>query len=131
MQDGFEYQLWSYLEKTGTLSAEVLAEYREQQQHSWRPLGEILVRGNYLTLHQVSQLLGLQADEPHRRIGELAVREGLLSQAQLEHALAEQRSQASYPLQPMLQDERIDRESLLRALSDHLQRLERMALQPA
>ena len=60
-------------------------------QEKQRPIGAILVEKGYLNVKQVARLLGLQADEPHMLLGELAVREGFCEPEEVAYARRRQR----------------------------------------
>lgn len=56
----------------------------------WMPLGKVLIRKGFVTVREVMELLSLQAIEPHLRIGDLAVREGLCTSEEVRQALETQ-----------------------------------------
>jgi hypothetical protein len=56
---------------------------------SWRPLGKLLVELGLVTESQLERALAVQRDE-NRRLGEILVSRGLLSGSELAQALAEQ-----------------------------------------
>lgn len=108
---------WDCLAANKSIDPKVLEELRASwDPQAWRPVGEILIRNGILSLTQVASLIGMQAGEPQLRIGDLAVREGLCSAAQVEQALESQRSSCPGPVELLLRDDRIDGEQLLDAL---------------
>ena len=60
-----------------------------QPEQTWRPLGKLLVELELLTESQLERALALQREE-HGRLGEILVSRGLLSGSELAQALAEQ-----------------------------------------
>jgi hypothetical protein len=60
-----------------------------QPAKTWRPLGKLLVELALVTESQLERALALQRDE-NRRLGEILVSRGLLSGSELAQALAEQ-----------------------------------------
>jgi hypothetical protein len=60
-----------------------------QPEQTWRPLGKLLVELELLTESQLERALALQRAE-HSRLGEILVSRGLLSGSELAQALAEQ-----------------------------------------
>jgi hypothetical protein len=80
---------WYGLIESETLDRRLVDEYlRVHAELGPKPLGAILVQAGFLTVRQVATLLGMQADEPYVRIGELAVREGYCALEDVEAALA-------------------------------------------
>ena len=116
---------WDSLVASEAFDFELVAELKERwTPESWRPLGEVLLREGYLTMRQLGGLLGMQADEPHMRLGDLAVREGLCSVDAIEAALQLQRRSCPGPIELLLQDRRVDRDDLLDALLVYVRFLE-------
>ncbi len=117
--------LWESLATSGAISAELIDDLKERWTPlSWKPLGEILLREGKLTVRQIAGLLGMQASEPERRIGDLAVREGLCTRADIEAALDTQRRTCPGPIDILLQDGRVNRDDLLDALLRYVRFLE-------
>ena len=117
--------LWESLATSGAISAELIQELKQRwTPDSWKPLGELLLRDGKLTVRQVAGLLGVQAEEPHVRIGDLAVREGFCSRAEIEQALQDQRDRCPGPIDILLQDQRVERDELLDALLRYVRFLE-------
>ncbi len=116
---------WECLEASNAIDPKLLDEMRASwTPDSWRPLGEILMRNGSLSLHQVAGLIGMQADEPHMRIGDLAVREGLCTVAQVADALQIQRDSCPGPVEILLRDKHLNGEQLLDALLMYARYLE-------
>src|SRR5207253_5325310 len=61
----------------------------KQPAQTWRPLGKVLVELGLVTESQLERALALQREE-NRRLGEILVSRGLLSGSELAQALAEQ-----------------------------------------
>jgi hypothetical protein len=121
---------WDCLEASEAVDADLLAELRSSwTPDSWRPVGEILIRSGVLTLRQVAGLIGMQATEPHMRIGDLAIREALCTKEQIMDALRIQRASCPGPIEILMQDERIEGEELLDALLKYARFLEGRLLQ--
>jgi len=122
---------WDCLKTSSSLDPDLLAELRRSwTPESWRPLGEILVRSGSLTLRQVAGLIGMQATEPHMRIGDLALREGLCTLEQIEDALQQQRVMCPGPIELLMRDKRVDGEQLLDALVKYARSLEGRLMRP-
>ena len=66
-----------------------LAAVPSEPAQAWRPLGTLLVDLEFLTESQLERALAVQREEGGR-LGEILVTRGLLSGAELAHALAEQ-----------------------------------------
>lgn len=108
---------WDCLAASDSIDPTLLEELRESwTPDAWRPVGEILIRSGVLTLRQVAGLIGMQATEPHMRIGDLAVREGLCTAKQIEVALRVQRESCPGPVELLLRDDRVEGDQLLDAL---------------
>ena len=119
-----DHKFWNILTCIGALDQGLVEEYRESSCKQWRQLGEILVREGSLTVKQVAGLLGMQADEPHMRIGDLAVREGLIDGDQLVEALKVQRESCPHPLELMAKDDRLEKGDLFLTLISYVRFLE-------
>lgn len=116
---------WDCLKASNAVAPQLLAEIRASwTPDSWRPLGEILMRNGSLGLSQVARLIGMQSLEPHMRIGDLAVREGLCSAEQVEAALQMQREACPGPVEILLRDKHLNGEGLLDALLMYARYLE-------
>lgn len=125
-------QFWDCLAESEAVDPQLLSELRATwTPDSWQPLGEILIRSGVLTLKQVAGLIGMQATEPHMRIGDLAVREGLCDKEQLRVALEVQRKSCPGPIEVLLQSERVEGEELLDALLKYARFLEGKLFQKA
>ena len=72
--------------------------------HTWRPLGKILLEKGFLSREELKDALAEQAEHPERRLGEILVANELLTGAALAIALAEQHGLAVGPEQK-LEDE--------------------------
>lgn len=117
-------EFWQYLVEGGALDATLAAEFRDQVDASWAPLGQILVRRGALDLAQVMGLLTMQADEPERRIGDLAIREGMCSPEEVAAAVLEQRATSPHPVELLLRDPRVNTGGLLGPLVEYVRWLE-------
>lgn len=82
------------------------------------------MREGYLTLRQIAGLVGMQSEEPHMRLGDIAVREGLCTVEEIQKALAVQRESCPGPVEVLLRDPRIEGEDLLEALLMYARYLE-------
>jgi len=116
---------WDSLVESEAINADLVEELRASwTPDSWRPIGEILIHGGVLSLRQVAGLIGMQATEPHMRIGDLAVREGLCSADQVAEALKTQRKTCPGPIEILMNDDRVEGEDLLDALLKYARYLE-------
>ncbi|MDF1798380.1 MAG: hypothetical protein P1V81_04330 [Planctomycetota bacterium] len=116
---------WESLATSGVLAKRLVEELRSRwTPEAWRPMGEVMVREGLLTVRQASGLLAMQAKEPSMRFGELAVRESLCSNAELEGALELQRRICPGPIEILLEDERVRGEDLVAALLRYVRFLE-------
>ncbi|MCA8942700.1 MAG: hypothetical protein KDB80_09105 [Planctomycetes bacterium] len=118
-------QLWMDLETQDAAPATVLHEIRAAcNARARRPLGALLIETGTLTVRQVAQLLRLQADEMHLRIGELAVRERMCDEEQVEFCLELQRESGLDPVRALISDPRTNKTSVAAALATYIHRLE-------
>lgn len=69
--------------------------------HTWRPLGKILLEKGFLSREELKAALAKQAENPERRLGEILVANELLTGAALAIALAEQHGLAVGPEQKL------------------------------
>jgi hypothetical protein len=116
---------WDCLARSVSIDPELVDELHSiWDPQAWRPVGEILIRKGVLSLKQVTSLIGIQAGEPQLRIGDLAVREGLCTAAQVREALDSQRAACPGPAELLLGDDRVDSEQLLDALLMYARYLE-------
>ena len=88
------------------------------------PVGEILLRHRMLNFNQVMEILGMQADRPGMRFGELAVEAGFIEPDSVEWALRRQPTTAPHPLERALSRGMIDPPQLARTLVRHVKELE-------
>ena len=101
-------RFWQELVDHGALDRQLVTEYQVTlAMKPWRPLGQVLLEEGLLTLKQVAALVGMQADEPGVRLGDLAVRE-----------------ESPGPIELMLRDHRVDDDAMVNALVGYLQHLE-------
>lgn len=117
-------RFWEILTELGVFEASHLSEFRRNHRRPWRQLGEILIRQGALSVKQVGGLLNMQVDEPHMRIGDLAVREGLIDEVQLAKALGAQRRSSPHPLELLAEDDRAPSGSAFQALVAYVRHLE-------
>ncbi len=116
---------WDCLVEAGTLDARLISELKESwNPGSWKPLGEVLIRNKVLTLSQVAGLIGIQADEPNMRLGDLAIREGLCTLEGLADALDEQRRACPGPIEILMRDGDVGSDELLDTLLTYVRFLE-------
>jgi hypothetical protein len=97
----------------------------------WIPLGKILRRQGHLNMAQLMELLQLQAQRPHVRLGELAVQRGFCSEDHVLSALRAQFESGPHPLELVWQDDRCDHARLVVALTTYIRRLESRLQRPA
>ena len=82
--------LCSFLCRQCGASAAICELVRRQSQELKVPIGRIFVRARMLTVKQLMELLHEQVESPGLRLGELGVRKGWLSSADVREALDEQ-----------------------------------------
>jgi hypothetical protein len=87
-------QFAMYLVENGVISCEEFFEALKLQLHSRPQLGALAIDTHRLTFRQVSAVLRAQCDEPNELFGEIAIRLGHLSEADLAELLAEQAARA-------------------------------------
>ena len=90
----------------------------------WAAIGSVLIEHGKLTMDDLAALLEMQTLEPHLRLGELAVREGYCTSADIEQALWVQASASRPPLDAILSEIQGDREKLCRVLLRYIGQLE-------
>ncbi len=115
---------WKYALEHSLLSADEIMALQGSCRSGGVLLGQQLLKDRILTVAQIMKVLDLQAIEPEIKIGELAIREGMLDQAQLEAALAKQKSSTPHPAELILKEGALRREDLLEALIGYIKRLE-------
>jgi len=119
-----DQKLWEYLSRVVGFDAELEEEYRATLEKRWIPLGEVLLREGIIRVSQMMTLLDMQVDEPHLRIGDLAVREGFCTHESIQRALGIQREQSPHPVELLLQDSRMDQASLFDGVLSYVRHLE-------
>jgi hypothetical protein len=123
--DSPQAALARFLVENGALDPRLYAEFTGLAAvRRWAPLGSHLVRLGFLTLSDLAWLLALQAADQGRRIGDLAVEQGLCTPEQVRHAIEEQARTAPGPLDLLVGDPRVDQNALLRALVQYVHFLE-------
>ena len=88
--------LCSFLCKQCGASAATCELVRRQARELRIPIGRILVRGRMLSVKQLAELLHEQANSPGLRLGELGVRKGWLSSADVQDALEQQQRESPH-----------------------------------
>ena len=117
-------EFWRFLRDSGVISASTAEGLERKVRDSWMPLGRILLRNRKITPDQMLTILRLQGAEPGQRVGDLAVREGYCTQADVDAAIEFQRQGGPHPLAVLLDDEGVDRDALLTALYGYVRHLE-------
>lgn len=113
-----------FLCRRGLITREVCDEIRRTVEMGSAPIGRLLVLMGLISLRDVVRILEVRRTEPEVRFGEIAVREGLVTQEQLTAAL---RKQWSAPRsQPEIIRERklLDDETWTKALLEYVSFLE-------
>lgn len=90
----------------------------------WIPLGKILRQQGSITMGQLMDLLQEQASSPHSRLGELAVRLEMCSQADVNRALQTQRETSPHLIDLLAREGHCDPDRLCRSLARYVRRLE-------
>jgi hypothetical protein len=116
--------LFEILQSEGLLTADGAEALRRRTSDRWAPIGKILRQHGWLSMAQLLDLLDRQSQEPSARFGELAVRLGYCTRAQVEKALQEQCELAPHPLAELLRDPAIDRAKLTTAIVRYVRMLE-------
>lgn len=115
---------WKYVLDHSLLSADEILALQGCCKSGGILLGQQLLKDRILTVTQIMRILDLQALEPKLRVGELAIREGMLDEVQLEAALAKQKSSTPHPAELILKEGALRRPDLLEALIGYVKQLE-------
>lgn len=91
---------------------------------SWIPLGKILRQQGSLSMGQLMDLLQEQANAPHLRLGDLAVKLGICTQDDVERALRIQRESSPHVIDLIVREGHCDADRLCRVVSRYVRRLE-------
>jgi hypothetical protein len=108
----------------GLISSSAAIGIRNRIRESWIPLGEVLRQQGNLSTAQLMDLVQMQACEPHFRLGELAVREGLCSERDILDAIQLQRESNPHALEILLSEIECDRERLWRVVIRYVRQIE-------
>lgn len=73
---------------------------------------------------QLMDILQVQTAEPHLRVGEIAVRQGLCTEDDVREVLRIQRETSLHPLEVLLGDPGCDRDRLLKGVVKYVRLLE-------
>lgn len=119
----------AFLVERRILSADQATEIRSQVVRSAPQVGKILLERGAMDVRQVMQVVYMQADD-RQLFGELAVREGFLSQEDLRLALREQHQMRKHPAEALRETGAIEVNTLFAALVDYLKHLESNSLGP-
>jgi hypothetical protein len=117
-------ELVDLLLNEGVIDGATAAATLERLRDSWVPLGRILRQHNKLSMSQLMELLQLQAGEPHLRLGELAVREGFCSDADVRDALRMQREVSPHLLDMLASDPKVELGKLMQVATRYVRLLE-------
>lgn len=116
--------LVTLLVEEGLLSRSAAAEIDLAARVPWVSIGSVLIEHGKLAMDDLAVLLEMQTLEPHLRLGELAVREGYCTSADIEKALWVQAAASRPPLDLVLAEVQSDREKLCRVLLRYIGQLE-------
>jgi len=101
---------------------------QNQIRDSWLPIGEVLRQQGTISTAQLMDLVQMQACEPHYRLGELAIREGLCTERDILDAIELQRESNRHALEILLDHVACDRERLWKVVVRYIRQIEaRMA----
>lgn len=117
-------EFWQQLLDAGVLDEDLANEFDRAANAAWTPIGKLLVQSGALSMAQLMSLLGMQADEPYVRLGDLAIREGFCDLEQIRGAVEEQQRSCPHPVELLLADSRIDNGTLFGPLIDYMRWLE-------
>jgi hypothetical protein len=90
-------------------------------------LGQLMLRGKLLTVRQLFALLDKQAMLPDARLGELAIREGMITREQIDGLLALQRRSQAHPAEFLVRRRDIAGDVLVEALVAYVVHSETLA----
>lgn len=116
--------LCDYLFRLGLITAEVREYVRGKTEELRVPIGRVLINNGRLRIKQVMTILEEQADNPSLLFGEIAIRQGVLTPAEVDEALCEQASASSHPADILVREKLVDSDKLLPAVVDYLKLLE-------
>lgn len=118
-------EFWNQVVEKRALSLDLVEKHRRSiRETPWVPLGRILIREGVLSVRQVMGLVAMQVAEPHIRIGDLAVREGLCTPEEVAHCLDKQAASSPGPIHMLLKDENVSKDRLVNALVGYIHFLE-------
>ncbi|QDU69865.1 hypothetical protein [Engelhardtia mirabilis] len=112
------------LNNSGVVDADLAAELSDKASRPVNPIGRMMLERQLLSVHQVGVILGRQADDPTALFGEIAVKEGFCTLAQVEKMIEVQTKQSPHVLDVALADDRIDKLALLRMAAVYIRHLE-------
>ena len=115
----------NFLVAYGACSQDLANEMTQKSNYSWTPLGMILIESKKLRMRDVGQILTVQADNPTKLFGALAVELGLCEQADLEEAMIAQRGQCPNIFDLALEEEGVDQKKLMLAVREYIRSSER------
>lgn len=117
-----------FLTAESLLTYEQAKELDEAASRARSLLGQMMLRRKHLTLRQMVELLELQANQPNKRIGELAVEAGHVDQRTLDALLAEQSAaRTQHPIDTLRRANILAPEVLVEAMSEYI----KLAEEPA
>ena len=108
----------------GLITPDAAERIQTKVHDAWTPLGEILWKQGHLTRTDLMQLLKLQACEPHLRIGEIAVREGLCTERDILKAIQRQRESSPHQLDLLSEELKGESDRLCKVLIRYIRQLE-------
>src|SRR4051794_20124329 len=92
------FEVLDLLTETGLITSATAESLKSRTRDEWIPLGKILRQQGHITMGHLMELLQLQAREPESRLGDLAVRRGLCTRAQIAEALRIQSESSPHPI---------------------------------
>jgi hypothetical protein len=116
-------ELAGALREENVLAAEVLHRLEARSNEAVMPLGVILRQRGKLTMAQLIELSHMQSGNPRMRLGELAVKQGWCTEADVDEALAQQQRRV-HLLDLVTGEEGCDSSALVRALVRYVKLLE-------
>jgi len=119
-------QLADCLVRMGVITSEAGEYYKARVRREFKPLGRILLDQRRLTIHQLAELILMQAEEPCALLGELAVREGHCTPDEVGEALAYQRESCPHILEMAYMDEDVDTLELIRGAAAYIRHAENL-----
>lgn len=124
--DGSSEALWAELVAHGVLERELVEAFRlATPGDPWVPLGKVMLDEGVITLRQVMDVLAAQSAAPEARFGEIAVRDGHCTVADVRRCLDIQARETPGSIEYALADVDVPPGRVIAALASYARYLER------